>query len=190
MLERILAGQQNAAAWLYDTFAARLYRRLKLRYGYPGGLDADDLLQDAFVLYFRGNGKALQRFLDRVPEAEQTVERLERFLWDQACGLATNRLRSAARRKVVAIDEYRSTASAVDPEQAVAARDAMTQLANCIEQSSERTFLYFKLRYLDGLSPEEITTVTGWSRKSTYKRKQLLNQALERCAKLLGISVA
>ena len=65
-LARIFAGERRGAAWLYDTFAPRLHRRLRGRYGYPGGLETDDLLHDAFVFYFQHRAKVLRDFEGRV----------------------------------------------------------------------------------------------------------------------------
>ncbi|MEM1183001.1 MAG: hypothetical protein AAGM22_31960, partial [Acidobacteriota bacterium] len=71
-------------------------------------------------------------------------------------------------------------------EQEALDRDRLERLADCIERANARVFLYFSLRFRDGLAPEEIVTVTGWSKKATYKLKQRLNDAVEVCAEALG----
>jgi DNA-directed RNA polymerase specialized sigma24 family protein len=185
-LRRLVAGDQSAAAWLYDTFASRLFRRLELRYGYPGGLDAEDLLHDAFVSFFQHDARVLRRFLELVPAAEQTVARLERHLWDQACGLAANRRRSKARATVVPLGRN-EVAPSPSAETAVIDRDRLAQLGTCIEKQGTRIYLYFKLRFDDGLKPAEISRLTGWSNKATYKLKQSLTQAVRQCAEQLGL---
>lgn len=185
-LRRIAAGDHGAAAWLYDAFAASLYRRLRQRYGYPGGLEVDDLLQDTFVQVLRSRARVLVRWLER-QEQGPTEASLERYLWDLACGLATNRRRSQSRTNVVSIDTARPLTELPAAERSVLGRDVLDQLEACLEATNRRTYVYFKLRHVDGMTPDEIARVTGWSKKSTYKRKQLLDDAIERCAEKLGL---
>lgn len=186
-LVALLAGRQDAAAWLYDTFAPRLYRRLKGRYGHPRGLDPDDLLQDAYVFYFQHDGRVLQRFLGEVPPAEQSEARLESYLWDLACGLASNRRRSAASRATRPLEAEELPPVVPLAERRVIERDTLGRLEDCLRRSSHRVFLYFTLRYRDGLTPEEITAACGWSRKATYKLRQALDAAIESCAETLAL---
>lgn len=186
-LQAILDGDRSSAAWLYDTFADELFVRLRHRYGYPGGLDPDDLLQDSFIFYFQRQAKVLGDFLRRTPRRRLTRKALLRHLWDLACGLASNRRRSAALRTVVPIDELRTRATTADAERQTIDRDAVEQLDRCLSESGERLYLYYKLRYRDGLTPQQVARATGWSMKATYKLKQRLNEAVERCAELLGI---
>ncbi len=184
VLEKVLAGDQAAGGWLYDTFATRLFRRLRQRYSYLGESAAEDLLHDVFVLILRQDCRLLRRFLERVPKPEQTQPRLERFLWDQACGVASNQRRSARSQKVVPL-----TATAPDKrpgaERQALQRDWLKRLEGCLAGGRKRAFLYYKLRYRDGLSPEQVAKVTGWSRKATYKLKEALNAELARCKELL-----
>ena len=181
----MLAGDQAAGAWLYDTFSARLYRRLRQRYTYLGEATAEDVLQDTFLLLLRNDGSVLRRFLERVPKPEQKNARLERFIWDQACGVASNQRRSSTHRKVVPLattePDRQPTA-----ERRTLERDWLVRLENCLAGGRERIFLYYKLRYRDGLAPEQVSQATGWSRKATYKLKEALNGALARCQQLLA----
>ena len=178
-IARVLAGEREAMAWLYDAFAPRLFRRLRQRYGAVEGDEAEDILQDLFLALLNRDGHLLRLYLDRSngPDAAS----LERFLWDQACGLASNRRRSRSRRPVVPFSTVDLMPLAPSAERAVVERDRLERLVGCLEAVGGRVYLYFQLRYRDGLSPEEIGQVTGWSRKATYKLKQSLNQALERC---------
>lgn len=185
-LRRIAGGDVAAAAWLYDTFAQGLFKRLGQRYSYLGHAELEDLLQETFLLVLREDGRLLQSFLERVRPAAATLSALERFLWDQACGLASNQRRRTALRKVVAIDD-RPELPLADGEQQAIDRDLLAQLDSCIERGASRIYLYFKLRYKDGLTPEEIAAATGWSRKATYKLRQSLEEVLHRCAEKLGI---
>lgn len=183
-LRRISRGDAAAAAWLYDTFAQGLFKRLGGRYSYLGHAELEDLLQETFVLVLREEGRLLLAFLARVHPATATA--LERFLWDQACGLASNQRRRTALRKVVALED-RTELALHDGEQQTIDRDLLAQLDACLEKGASRVYLYFKLRYKDGLTPEEIAAATGWSRKATYKLRQSLEEGLHRCAEKLGI---
>lgn len=186
-LRAAITGDSSAVTWLWDTFAGPLFRRLRQRYGHPGGLDPEDLLQDAFVFYLQHDARLLRRFLEQVPSDQQTPSRLERYLWDLACGLASNRRRSRARSNIVPIvgDHISPTPGA---ERSTVERDRLRRLLDCLEHTGSRLFLYFKLRFEDGLAPREIARVTGWSMKSTYKLRQSLDQAVEDCRRTLDPS--
>lgn len=189
ILTRVGAGDLEAAAWLYDTFAPQLYRRLRGRYAYPGGPDPEDLLQDAFIFFLRNRGKVLHDFLRRVPPASQTCAELERHLWNLACGVASNWRRSARRRRVLPLADVGSRMRVPSDEKAALDRDVLERLDACLRAGKKRVYVYYKLRYHDGFTPEEISRMTGWSRKATYKLRQDLNVALERCAQRLGIGL-
>ncbi|MEM7356131.1 MAG: hypothetical protein AAF657_35270 [Acidobacteriota bacterium] len=188
-VEDVLAGVPQAIAWLYDTFAPGLYRRLRRRYGYPGGAEPEDLLQDAFVFYLQHDAKVLRDFATRNPPRRQTASILERHLWDLACGIASNRRRSARRADVVPITGDRPS-PAPGAERQTLDRDLLRRLADCLRRGNARIFLYFTLRYSDGHSPAEIAAATGWSKKATFKLKQKLGDALRRCNQQLGASGA
>jgi DNA-directed RNA polymerase specialized sigma24 family protein len=191
-VRRIAAGDREAAAWLYDTFAPGLYRRLRQRYE-PLGLDPEDLLQDAFAFYFRDDGKVLRDFSDRVDRSEAAVtpRALERHLWDLACGVASNARRTAWRRRVVPITRLARLPSGRDAgaERRALARDTLRRIEECLRAASPRVALYYALRFRDGLSPSEVAETTGWSPKATYKLRQSLNEAVARCADQLDIDL-
>lgn len=187
-LAALLAGDQQAAAWLYDSFAPRLYRRLRQRYAYPGGPDADDLLQEAYLFYFQHDGRVLRRYLERTPEERCTAASLEAYLWDLACGLASNHRRKlAVRKKVVPLPEAWEIPADPAAETGAVSRDLLERLEACLKEGRERVFLYFSLRYQDGLSPRQIAEACGWSRKAAYKLKQALDEAVTECARQLGL---
>lgn len=184
-LELVVEGDPEATAWLYDTFAPRLARRLGSRY--PDlATELEDLVHDVFVLFLRPEGELVRSFLDRY---EATRSALERRLWDLGCGLASNRRRSSRRRRVVHLDDRDRTDPVPDAENRVVDRDRLRQLDACLQKANPRVYLYFKLRYRDGLSPEEISRATGWSRKATYKLKQALNEEVKTCAEALGLDL-
>ncbi len=192
MLQRVLSREAEGYAWLYDSFATKLYRRLSQRYAHAGGLEAADLLQDAFLFFLQNDHRVLRYFLDRTPRSEQTEQRFERHLWDLACGVASNRRRSAAQRKgTVPLGHITEVTASPEPgaERRLVDRDRLQKLNDCLERSSERVYLYFKMRFADGLAPEEICAATGWSRRSTYKLRQALNKAVDKCAEALGLEL-
>ncbi len=187
-LARIIQGDPAASAWLYDTFAGVLYRRLRARYGYPGGLDAEELLHDAFVFFLQNGARVLVNFSVRTPAEQRTESSLQRYLWDLACGVASNRRRERERHsKVVPLRNPNDIPNNGDPAEKTLDQDILLMLDECLRKRNSRVYLYFKLRYLDGLSPEHIAEATGWSRKATYKLKQALNEAVSECATRLQI---
>lgn len=187
-MRRVLGGERQARAWLYDTFAPRLYRRLRQRYGQPYELDAEELLQDAFVYFLQDDCRVLQRFLDRYPEGGRAE--LARYLWDQACGVASNQLRNRRTRRAALRSAQSAKPVHQDPEARRIDRDTIRRLEACLRGRRERLFLYYKLRFVDGLTPDEIARVTGWSRRVTYRLRQQLNEAIEQCAEDLGVRPA
>jgi DNA-directed RNA polymerase specialized sigma24 family protein len=189
-LRRILSGDREAAGWLYDKFSPGLFRRLRRRYGHLEGIEPDDLLHDAFLFFFQREAKVLRDFLERVRPQEQTPARLERYLWDLACGVASNRRRSAALRGHQSLDSVppRERAGADDAEERqLLDRDEAARIDECLAKRGARLYLYYKLRYWDGYTPTEISTIMGWSPKATYKLRQALNEAVRDCAEFLGI---
>lgn len=187
-LKSLVEGDRDAKEWAYETFAPKLFRRLRARYsGGERGLDAEELLHDAFLALFE-QGRALGAFLEQTPEEELTGDRFHQFLWNQACGIASNRRRSQLRRPTASLPDAEMASPDPDPERESLGRDAVARLDECLEKRGRRTYLYYKLRFSDGLTPEEIEHVTGWSRKATYKLKLALNEAVARCAALLGMA--
>ncbi len=187
-LSRLAQGDSEGAAWIYDQFAAELFARLKRRYGYLGEAEMEDLLQDTFLLALRGQGRLLTSWSEAQDPAAVTPVGLSRYLWDLACGLASNRRRAASLRRVVSFPSGEELADAPQAEQIVVDRDTLTRLLACLRGSGTRMFLYFTLRYRDGLSPEDVAAATGWSKKATYKLRQTLNAALTRCREQLGLA--
>lgn len=190
-IERLVRHDPTAAAWLYDTFADGLARRIRGRYGY---LDPEDLLQDAFLFYFQNEAKVLRAFLERVPEGERTERRLAQHLWDLACGLAANRRRASKVRSGTSAFEDGAEERIEDPktsvEEQATDRDALRRLDHCLRQRGQRLALYYRFRFWDGCSPAEIAEITGWSMKATYKLRQALSRAVEACVEKLGLARA
>jgi DNA-directed RNA polymerase specialized sigma24 family protein len=188
--ERLAAGDPDAAAWLYDTVAPDLYRRLGRRYGYPGGPDAADVLQETFLLCLKDGARLLRGVLADQPAGAPALPELKRYLWDLACGVAANARRSVWSRRVETLPETPLAADEPPAERSAIAKDALARLDGCLAARGTRLYLYFKLRYVDGLTPEETAAATGWSRKATYKLRQALNEAVEHCLDHLGLRPA
>lgn len=186
-ISRILAGDREAVAWLYDGFAPRLLRRLSLRFGSFRGLDPEDLLQDTFLYVLGRDGRVLRPFLDRDPGNEPEESDLDHFLWSAACGIASNRWRSILRHPAAPIEGREELRPTPGIEDGAVARDVLERLGDCLLKSGDRHYLYFQLRYLDGHKTAEIAEITGWSRRMTYKLKQAPDEALDLCARQLGI---
>lgn len=191
-LQRIVAGDREAAGWLYDTFSPGLFRRLSRRYGHLEGLEPDDLLHDAFVFFFQRQAKVLRDLTERVRRDELTPERLERHLWDLACGVASNRRRTAAVHghrslETAAPHEHEPSDDTQEPQ--LLSRDAVSRIDRCLARQGGRLYLYYKLRFWDGYTPMEISAITGWSPRTTYQLRQDLNEAVRRCAEFLGVSL-
>lgn len=186
-LRRLISGDPAAAAWLYDTFAPRLYRRLRGRYGHLPGIDPEDLLQSAYLFYLQNDCRVLRSFLEGKPAAEVTAEALLRRLWDLACGLASNQRRAARARPPAAGLEEAPAEAGPSIERRLAERQTLSRLAACLARRGRRLHLYFCWRYGDGLTPREIADVTGWTRHETYRLREALNRALAACAARLGI---
>lgn len=184
-LEQIIAGDPDAQTWLYETFAPKLFRKLRNRYR-ATRLDPEELLHDAFVSFYQHEARVLRTFLDRTAAADRTLQTLDLYLWDLACGVATNRRRSAQARRTETLPVHEPTAE-VDAEQQASSREALQRLYDCLRGSKQRVVIYFLLRYVEGLTPEEVAEVTGWSRKATYKLRRDMSEALDACARRLGL---
>ena len=187
MLVKVIAGEPEAGAWLYDTFAPRLYRLLYQRYGPDGVFDPDDLVQDAFIFFLQNQGKVLRDFLDQYPESDHTESGLLRRLWELTRGVVANKRRYLKTHGFSSFPELLDVASTENLEQDAIRRELIIRLDACLKKKKTRIYLYYKLRYHDGLTPQEIVQVTGWSQKAVYKLKDHLNEAVRHCAQKMGL---
>jgi len=183
-LRRVVEGDRLAQEWLYDECAPKLFRRLRLRYEISYDLDAEELLQDAFVYFLKDEARVVSRFLDRFPRGGQPE--LDRYFWDLACGLASNQLRNRKTRRA-AMKEVRKVEPFDDPETRRVDRDTVRRLEECLRGKRQRIYLYYKFRFVDGMTPEEISQALGWTKRVTYRVRQQLNEALAECTRSLGI---
>lgn len=190
-VRKIVEGDQAAKEWLYDTFGGSLFRRLGARYR-QRGLDPEELLHDAFVFYFQNDGRVIAQYLSHTPVEDQDEESLDHHLWNLACGVATNRLRSRKLRRRFAtdsdIDDLPEPGSA-HPEMEIVDRDLIDRFGDCLRGHGDRLFTYYALRFRDGMTAEEIGAATGWSMNEIYALRTKLNHAAEKCAEVLRMFV-
>ena len=186
-VQQLAAGDEGARRWLHETFAPRLLRRLRGRYARHRGLDVDEILQDAFVFFYQHAPRTFARFLEEVPPEERHEARLDGYLWDLACGIASNHLRAAKRRPLFPAPLADEAADPQEGERRALDRDLLARRVACLKRAGSRSCLYYTLRCVDGFTPDEIARATGWSRKATYKLRFVLEGAIERCARRLGL---
>lgn len=186
-LRAVAAGDEQAREWLYRRFSPPLFRRLSRRYGGDRGLDVEELLHDLFVWCYQDDAAVLLRFLEVNPEELRTEFRLEGYLWGLLSGLISNQRRSHQRKPApLALDELAPVVGDDAVERSVQ-RDTLVRLQECLSESGRRLYLYFILRYVEGVTPDEIVRVLGWPRGRTYKMKGALNKAIARCVERLGL---
>lgn len=191
LLRQIADGDPIAKAWLYDTYAGGLQRKLSFRYGVHA-LDPEELLQDAFVTFYQHDGRVLLNFLERHPPPQQTVEQLRIYLWDLACGVASNHLRNRRTRRRNLPESEVELADVVvsgDAEERHIARDQLRRFVECVAEKGAQIRLYFALRFVDGLTAEEISHVTGWPIEQVYRLRVRLGVAADDCATRLQLDL-
>ena len=100
------------------------------------------------------------------------------WIYRVTTNLCLNRLRGGKRRETreqaEAVRDWLA-AGGVDPEERVAARRQLERLLADVDELAQEVFV---LKYLDGLTQEEIAEVTGKSRRTIGKRLALLEERL------------
>jgi RNA polymerase sigma-70 factor (ECF subfamily) len=100
------------------------------------------------------------------------------WIYRVTTNLCLNRLRGGRRRETreqaEAVRDWLA-AGGMDPEQRVEARRELERLLADVDELAQEVFV---LKYLDGLTQEEIAEVTGKSRRTVGKRLALLEQRL------------
>jgi len=187
VLRGLEVGDPAVLEALYYRYAPRLLRRLRQRYPY---LEPEDLLQDAFVRYLRNDAALLRRFSEAAQSGSDVEAKFERYLWDHACGVAANARRRAGNRPTERLKDETTGRPPVTPERTSLSRDLLQKLDLCLESKGTRLYLYFRLRYHQGWTPREISEMTGWSMKITYRLKQHLDEAVRDCSRHLDIGLS
>lgn len=186
-IEKIAAGDPRAQDWFYRRYSGTLYRRIRHRFGPDRSIDSDELLHDLFVWCLQDNAKILSSFAARNRSDDRTEFRLEGYLWGLVSGLVANQRRAKRRNEdPVALESIQEPAGS-DFDAESTDRDSVVRLSDCLKQRGTRLYLYFLLRFVEGLTPDEIGTVTGWPRPKTYKLKAVFNQAVRHCVEVLGL---
>ncbi|MEM7247444.1 MAG: hypothetical protein AAF533_19065 [Acidobacteriota bacterium] len=182
-LRALLDRDAASRAWLYDSFAGPLFRRLRRRYGAHPAVDVEEVLHDLFVQLYERDDGLLRRFLDQTPAHEQTPERLETALWDAACGIASNQRRRFKTRRLEALEAPDELRDDLDAEQVLSDRDLLAKLDACAREHGDTLYLYLKLRFADGHAPREIATLTGWPIEQVYRLRDELRPVIEGCVR-------
>jgi DNA-directed RNA polymerase specialized sigma24 family protein len=65
----------------------------------------------------------------------------------------------------------------------------MRRFVDCIAEKGEQIQLYFALRFVDGLTAEEIASITGWPIEQVYRLRVRLGDTAEDCAKRLQMDL-
>jgi len=90
-------------------------------------------------------------------------------------------------RRLIPFPEGLEPAARRQEEEEAIDRDLLRQLDACILSNDPRAHLYYKLRYRDGLSPQEIVQMIGWTQRTTYRLRQTLDKVIRQCAEKLGV---
>lgn len=121
-------------------------------------LDADDLLQELFLLVLRK------------PEALTRIESPRAWLYGVALKLATTRRRTARARRFFGLEVAETTAAVDSSSRTVEQRDAQRRVAKALESVPavrRETFVLFELQ---GLSGEEVAQALGVPVKTVWTR--------------------
>ncbi|MEW6432664.1 MAG: RNA polymerase sigma factor [Myxococcota bacterium] len=154
---------------LYETYGAEVRQTLGRL---APGLDADDLLQEVFLI-------AISR-----PERLRSAKSPRAWLFGIAVKLAATRARSARLRRFFGLETAGEVPAVDAPSRSVEQRDAQRAVARALESVSVPKREAFVLFELQGLSGEEVAEAlniplkTVWTRLH-HARKEVI-QALER----------
>jgi RNA polymerase sigma-70 factor (ECF subfamily) len=151
LIRRCLAGERDAQEALYRAHrrqvAANLYRVLGDR------TDLDDLVQEVFVIAFRG----LSRFRQEA--------RLSTWLYRICANVALGRIRTRTRRPQTAtltasVDES-ADASPETPRRALERKQAAERVYRALEGMAPKKRLVLFLHEIQGLDLKEVSQIVG-----------------------------
>ena len=121
-------------------------------------LDADDLLQELFLI------------LLRKPGALAAVDSPRAWLYGVALKLATTRLRTFRARRFLGLEVASTTAAVDSSSRTLEQRDAQRRVARALETVSEAKRETFVLFELQGLSGEEVAEALNVPIKTVWTR--------------------
>jgi RNA polymerase sigma-70 factor (ECF subfamily) len=166
LVSRVLEGDPSAYAALMARYRADLGRYAYHMLG--DRLDAEEALQDAFLRAYRS--------LARCAQPERFGSWLFAILVNR-CRTARDRRRR--RERVLSTEPAEDVAGRDDPADAVAWREEIRQALGRLGVEQREAFL---LRHVEGLSYEEMTTLTG-ARESALRMR--VKRAGDRLRELL-----
>jgi len=172
IVERVAAGDVDAFRHLVRRHSNRIFH---LAYGMLGNReDAEDVLQETFVRAYRG----LRKF--RGKSAVGT------WLYSIAARLCLSRKNRVARYHVESLEELGMVVPAVheDPVSRLIARESAERVHHALAKMATADRLLIVLKYIEGLSHEEIAGVlecsVGSSRARLVRAKRLFQELYER----------
>jgi RNA polymerase sigma-70 factor (ECF subfamily) len=121
-------------------------------------LDADDLLQELFLIVLRK------------PGALSTVASPRAWLYGVAIKLATTRRRTARARRFFGLEVADSTAAVDSASRTIEQRDAQRRVQKALESVSAAKRETFVLFELQGLSGDEVAEALGVPVKTVWTR--------------------
>ncbi len=176
----VVASETSAQRQLYESHAD-FVRRLVIRLGIPIA-DADDLVQETFIVAFR----KWAEFEQRRPAGSQAGATTERtWLYAIAVRVAAGARRRGRVRRFLGLDQAPEPADPVSPATLLERAEARRQVHRLLEGIGEKKRTVFVLFELEGLSGEEIAAVvdcpvkTVWTRLFHARREFLQRLARE-----------
>jgi RNA polymerase sigma-70 factor (ECF subfamily) len=159
-----VASEISAQRQLYESHA-NFVRRLVLRLGTPAA-DADDLVQETFVIAFRHWSKFdPRRFASSdMASAERT------WLYAIAVRVAAGARRRARLRRFLGLEEIAEPRDPTTPASLFERAEARRRVRRLLEGIGEKKRTAFVLFELEGLSGEEIARVVGAPVKTVWTR--------------------
>jgi RNA polymerase sigma-70 factor, ECF subfamily len=156
-IDQLLAGDERAFRELYRRHSGEVHRVAARLVG--SAAEADEVMQQVFLTVFR----RLSRFEGR--------SSLRTWLYRVTVNTALKRLRWRRRRREVGGDAVLERRSAgPDPEERVAANEALQLTLRCLEQLDARKRVVLVLHEVEGLDTAEIADLLGCPRSTVLTR--------------------
>jgi RNA polymerase sigma-70 factor (ECF subfamily) len=159
-----VATDTSAQRQLYESHAD-FVRGLVLRLGTPAA-DADDLVQETFVVAFRkwaGFDRAL-------PSTGEGLSPERSWLYAIAVRVAAGARRRARVRRFLGLDAAPEPADPATPGSLLETAEARRQVHRLLEGMAEKKRTVFLLFEVEGLTGEEIARVVGCPVKTVWTR--------------------
>jgi len=173
LLARLRQGDPEAAAELFDRYFDRIYRFV---YHQVGGrhADAEDVVQETFI--------AALRSLPTFRGESQLYTWLYRIATFKVADFYRHRRRDTERRARFSLDDWKLIHGDLSPEQLLQEEEARQQVWAALAALPDHYREALVLKYIEGLSVEEVAQVMGRSFKSV---ESILVRARRALANLL-----